>query len=382
MNSRERILIALNHREPDRVPIDLGGMLASSIHKDAHQELKKYFGLEGGEVEIVNQLEQIVRPDPRIRERFGIDTYGFFPNLPEAWDYRLNPNDNTYYDEWGIKYKMAHREGGYFNEIIEHPLQGISLEALKRYPFPDPKDPRRFKGLKDKIENVFNSPSSLALLMTGCFTGGISQHCAFLTGFEDHYVNMIANERFMQGLIDRVLQFHLDFWNVAMKEFGNFIQVVVLADDLGTQTGPQISLDLYRKYFKPAHKALVSTIKKLVDVKILLHSDGSIYQFIPDFIDIGIDALNPVQVSAKDMEPKKLKREFGRDITFWGGGCDTQTILPYRTPEEVEKEVAKRIEELSPGGGFVFASVHNITPEVPIQNIVALLEAALKYGRK
>lgn len=381
MNSRERILSALDHREPDRVPIDLGGMLASSIHKDAHRELKNYFGFEGGDVEIVNQLEQIVRPDPRIRERFGIDTYGFFPNLPEGWNYKVNPDDNSYYDEWGIKYKMAHREGGYFNEMIEHPLQGGSLEALKRYQFPDPKDPRRFKGLKEKAENYFRH-SSLALLMTGCFTGGISQHCAFLTGFEDHFMNMIANEKFMHELINRVLEFHLDFWTVALNEIGHFIQVVVLADDLGTQISPQISLDFYRQYFQPAHKTLVSTIKQLADVKILLHSDGSIYQFIPEFIDIGIDALNPIQVSAKDMEPGRLKREFGQDITLWGGGCDTQAVLPYGTPEEVEKEVAKRIEELAPGGGFVFAAVHNILPEVPVRNIVALYQAALKYGSK
>jgi len=173
----------------------------------------------------------------------------------------------------------------------------------------------------------------------------------------------------------------LGFFEDFLASVGKYIQVVVGGDDLAMQEGPLISLDLYRKLIKPRQKELFSFIKKRTAAYLFYHSCGSVSQFIPDLIEVGVDILNPVQVSAKNMDTHRLKKEFGHEISFWGGGCDTQKILSFGKPEEIKGEVKRRIRDLTPGGGFVFTQVHNIQPGVPPENIVAMFEAASEYGR-
>jgi uroporphyrinogen decarboxylase len=154
----------------------------------------------------------------------------------------------------------------------------------------------------------------------------------------------------------------------------------MVSDDLGTQNGLMMSPEIYRKLIKPAEKRVWEFIKTKTSAFLFLHSCGSVRKLIPDFIELGVDILNPVQISAKDMIPKELKREFGRDLTFWGGGCDTQKVLPFGTTEEVEEEVKRRISEFAPGGGFVFNPVHTIQPKVPAENIIRMFDTAKKHG--
>jgi uroporphyrinogen decarboxylase len=184
----------------------------------------------------------------------------------------------------------------------------------------------------------------------------------------------------VEAFLDKLLEFKIQYWDAFLSAAGDTVNVICEADDYGTQKGTLISANMYRKFMKPRQEKLFSFIKKKYNVKVFLHSCGSVYDIIPDFIEAGVDILNPIQASAAKMDPKTLKKEFGKDIVFWGG-IDTQRVLPYGTPAEVKDEVKRIIDELAPGGGFVLASVHNITSEVPPQNIVAMAEAVREYGK-
>ena len=191
---------------------------------------------------------------------------------------------------------------------------------------------------------------------------------------------LALEQKKVEEYLERYLEFKLEFWDNLLEQIGDMVDVVCESDDLGTQEATWISKDMYRHLIKPRQKKLFSFIKRRAEVKVFLHSCGSIYDFIPDLIETGVDILNPIQVSAAKMDTAKLKREFGKDLVFWGGGIDTQKVLPYGTKQEIEDEVKKRIDDLAPGGGFVFATVHNIQEDVPPENIVAMLRALNKYG--
>jgi uroporphyrinogen decarboxylase len=181
--------------------------------------------------------------------------------------------------------------------------------------------------------------------------------------------------------MDKLLEFHIGYWDAILTRVGKYVQVIVLGDDLGTQDNLFVSPEIFREFIKPRYIKLINSIKSKADVKVLLHSDGAIRELIPDLIEVGIDILNPIQVTARGMgDTKSLKEEFGEEIVFWGGGCDTQKILPFGKPEDVRREVKRRVSDLKPGGGFVFAPVHNIQPEVPIENVLTLYETALQHG--
>lgn len=199
-------------------------------------------------------------------------------------------------------------------------------------------------------------------------------------GFEDFFTDMILNPSRVDTILDKITEIKFIFWDQVLDNMGDLLDVVVEADDLGTQRGLLISPKMYRKYIKPRQKALFDFIKKKVDVKIYFHSCGSILELIPDFIDVGVDILNPIQVNAVGMCTKYLKQQFGQDLVFWGGGIDTQRILPSGSPQEIREEVKKRIDDLAPGGGFVFSTIHNIQADVPPENIMAMWEALREYG--
>lgn len=376
MTSRERVMRALNHRAPDRVPIDFGG-LHTSLHSSAYRKLREYLGLGKEEIKIFDPFQQIVLPGEDLRVRFGADVRGFFPDPPDNWKFKIDPEENTYVDEWGIKYGMP--EGGLYYDIYQPPLQEATLEEIKKFKFPNPHNPGRVRDLKKKYKELYEN-TSYALIIY-CPTGGVFEHSYFLRGIEQLYLDMSSDLRLIDYLAGRLSEWQIDFWENILEAIGDYVQIVQVGDDLGHQNGLLFSPRIYRKYYKKREEAVISTIKKMTGAKVYFHSCGAIRQVIPDLIEIGIDILNPVQISARDMDSRELKREFGRVITFWGGGCDPQNVLPYGTPNDVREEVKRRINDFASGGGFVFAPVHNIQANVPPENIVTFFDTALEEGK-
>jgi uroporphyrinogen decarboxylase len=317
-----------------------------------------------------------VEPDPQLVRRFGRAAMPFFPSSPADYVFQIDPATNTYVDEWGTKYYMP--PDGYYFDMCENPLASAETEAdLRGYRWPNPTDPTRIAGLPEQIKAVRASGEQAIMMMAAI--GGLFEHAWYLLGLEQTYINLAINQDFMEALTDRILEWQVAYWDTTLDAVGPYVDLVQLNEDLGSQNGPLISPAVFRRIYKPRLRQLVDSIKRKTDARLYIHSCGSVYTFIPDLIECGIEVLNPVQVSAVDMDTARLKREFGKDLTFWGGGCDT-VVLQYGTPDKVKDEVRRRMEDLAPGGGFVFGSVHNIQANVPPANIVALFEAAQEYG--
>ena len=378
VTSRERILKTLNHEEPDRVPIDIGGTLQTSMHKIAHKKLLEYLDYPFNELEETDIIQGLVRTDKRISKLFGNDCYAILPGVPNNWSLEIIEDKEASYfkNEWGITFKKPHN--GFYYDVWKSPLSDGTMEALKNYHWPDGADPGRTEGLRERAKKAFNQ-TEYALIVADASWGTLL-HASILVGFEKLYMSFFDNMKFVRTVFENMLEFEMAYWDSILPQVKEFIQIVQLGDDLGNQYATIISPKTYREHLKPLHKTLIEHIKKQCDAKIFFHSCGAVSEFIPDFIDIGVDALNPVQVSAKGMDTEKLKREFGRDITFWGGGCDTQKVLPLGTPEDVKKEVLKRISDMKSGGGFVFSTVHNIQAGVPPENIKIMYDTVLENG--
>ncbi len=378
MNSRERILKTINHKEPDRVPIDIGGSLATTMHRVIYDKLKRTFNLKDSKDEILELALQSVVLDEKVLKELHGDVVGIYSKPPKGWKMEINPEDNSYIDEWGIKYRAT--KGGLYFDIVDYALKEVTVEKLNKFNWPDPYNEGRFEGLKEKTKFYYKNTDYA--LNAGCtFGGGILQDGAWLVGFENWFSLLALDKNLAGKLMDKLLAFHMGYWDAMLSRIGRYIQVVVLGDDLGTQDNLFISPAIFRELIKPRYKKLIDFIKSKADVKVFIHSDGAIRELIPDLIEVGIDILNPIQVSARGMgDTKALKEEFGEKIVFWGGGCDTQKILPFGKPEDIEIEVERRISDLKPGGGFVFAPVHNIQPEVPIENVLTLYRTALQFG--
>jgi len=375
VNSRERVVTALNHQEPDRVPVNFGG-LHTSIHRDGHRRLLKHLGMEVYDAPIIDMFQQIVDPSLALRERFHDDVQSLFPNPGTGWQLKVNPADDTWTDEWGVTYQRP--AGGFWYDFKSHPLKEGTIEELESYRWPDPRDPNRVKGLAEKARHLYEH-SNKALLMHAA-TGGVYEHSYWLRGVEELYVDMATNRTYVEALAEKVVEWMLEFWDHILTAVGPYVQVVQLGDDLGAQHGLLFSPDLYRKIYKPRHRRLTDLVHKKTNARIYFHSCGSIYAILPEIIESGMEVINPLQVSARDMDSAKIKKEFGRDISIWGGGANPQTVMTLGGPAEVKAEVKRRIHDLAPGGGLVLASVHNIQPNVPPENVVAFFEAAAEYG--
>lgn len=383
MTSWQRVETALQHKEPDRIPFDLGGSEVTGIHRCAYTRLREYLGLPQRKVVIEDLSQQLAKVDYDMQERLKIDVYPLNPGKPEGWEPHIETvgNYSRYIDEWGIHWYMPLGHGLYY-DMRQHPLANIdSIEELNnKYTFPDPVDPGRFAGMKEQAQNYRREGKAYIL---GRNAAGIFEMALWLRGFENFYTDMIFNQKFAEYLLDKIMEVKWRYWEKALDEVGENVLVISEADDLGSQKNGLISPELYRRLLKPRHTQLFNFIKKKAQRKVYIfyHCCGAIKELIPDLIESGVDILNPVQVSAKGMDTKELKRLFGKDITFWGGGVDTQNILPDGTPQHVRDEVKRRIEDLAPGGGFVFNTVHNIQGDVPPENIMAMWETLQEYGR-
>lgn len=375
MNSRQRVRIALNHQEPDRVPIDLGGY-QTGIMVDAYNRVKEMLGVKE-KTEIIEMIQQLAKPCERILKTFNIDTrYIYFKNEDHWCLDRIPDGSYAGYLEWGNG-KMIKKPGCYYYENADFPLADMREEDLDRFRYwPDLNNSNRTEGLKEKVLNLYENTDYAICAALG---SAVHEQAWFLVGIDKFLMGLIDNKKFINRLLNKVLEIKLDLYGKFLDITGKYLDVIQLFGDLGSQNGPLFSPSLYREIIKPFDKKLIEMIKSKTSGKIFFHTDGDSYEFIPDLIEIGVDILNPVQVSAKNMNPLELKKEFGKYLCFWGG-IDTQKILPYGSPREVEEEVKKRIIEFSSGGGYILSSVHNIQADVPPENVVAMFKSALKYG--
>ncbi len=380
MTSRERVFAALDHKEADRVPIDFGATMETTIHIKAYEALKEHLGLCTDKAIGTKLLTaQFAHVDKELQEFTGSDIRGVNPEPPEKPKAEKSGEYIQIKDEFGIGWRKPVEEGLYY-DMYQHPLAQLDLDEIKSYPFPDPADERRFRGLDEKIPELSEN-GKYPIVFDNCFGNGIFQMCNQLMGYDQFLMSLALGDEKAFYLLDRMLEMKMEFWEAVLSRFGNQIDIVKELDDMGTQLNLLISPDMYREHIKPRLKRLVDFIKsRAPHVRMMMHSCGSIRKIIPDLIDVGVEILNPLQYTAEDMDPATLKREFGKELTFWGGGIETQKVLPYGSVQDVIDETKKQLDILMPGGGFVFAQVHTLQWGVPIENMLAMWETAREYG--
>lgn len=388
MNSRERIDQAIHHREPDRVPYDLAGTTVTGITKNAYTRAMQFRGLscEIGDGE-VDPIQQIVTPSEENLALLKSDTRRL--GARRLTDYqnnkRVTGNIIEVTDFYGCSWKFEQGQDLYFN-LMYSPLAGVESLSLAKDLFPRKEWAKYARVVRDALNEEIGSVGTFCGIADRN-TAGLTENSLRLRGFENWYVDTLVDPEGVEALLDVILEDKLRYWDIVIDwalETGNGdkISVISEADDLGSQTATIMDPRLLRKMIIPRFKTLFAHVKKrLPHVKTFMHSCGAIRELIPDLIEAGLDILNPVQFTAAGMDLKALKRDFGDDLTFWGGGVDTQSTLNHGTPEQVTGEVKRIMDILAPGGGFVFAPVHNIQDDVPAENFWAMWDTLQEYGR-
>lgn len=378
MTHRERVIAALNHRESDRVPVDFGGGPATQIHPEAYSRLLAHLGYEEENLQVSHRGEgQVVAPSERVLQQFDADVRGFYTGDPDV-SQGYGIDDSSYIDEWGVKWRKSAAMAPYIN--VFGPLQHIDdpmVADVSAIEWPKPDDPGRVRGLRERVQKLRDETDYAIVLNLPNCTFAL---CQRVRGFTEMFEDLLLNPSFATALQERITDVISGIAELALGEVGDLIDAVSTADDLGVQNQSFMSADLYRSQVKPHHARFMDTVHRHTKAPIILHSDGSVYELLPDIIDCGVQVLNPVQVSAGGMDPERLKREFGSDLAFWGG-IDTQHVLPFGTASDVELDVRQRTSDLGRGGGYVLASVHNIQAEVPPENIVAMFDTAIQPAR-
>lgn len=412
MTSRERVRSSIAHIEPDRVPVDMGSTPSSGISAIAYNDLKSHLGIkQQGATRVYDVVQQLAQPEDIILDRFGVDILdiGRTFNASDAdwYDVTLSDGSKAQYPVW---FRPVRQADGSWNVlaaddtlIAKMPATGTFFDQtcfpyIDRYPSDYKALPKAMRkvlwaalvhspwdhvgeeGFWDTLREralVLRKGSDRALMIAaGC---NLFEWGAFLRRMDNFLMDLYTAPAKVQKLLDALMEQHLSTLESVCKTVGDIADILRFGDDLGMDNGPFMSPEVYRQLFKPRHKQLCEYVKKHSQMHTFLHSCGSIYKLIPDFIEAGYDIINPVQTNCIDMEPERLKREFGRDIAFWGGGCDTRSVINRSTPDEIKAHVLKRLDIFAPGGGFVFSTVHNILPEVPPENIVAVFEAIKEF---
>ena len=375
MTSRERFTLALNHKEPDRVPIDLGSIASTIRTVEAYDRLKNYLGL-AVDKKIRHFADEHIIPDEEIMQALHVDTFYLRMHVPKTW-HRVRLDKHTVVDEWGVPWYKA--PGSFYTFPASHPIKAASMEEIEKLSWPDPNEPSRFAGLREKAKQIFEQ-TDYALVAEGTTGVGVFDMSWHLRGMENIFVDMITHPDFTEALFQRLTDYYVAVYRNYMQAVGDYIQMVIYYEDLSGQDGPLISPALYRKFVKPCHRRIFQAIKDHTSAKLCVHTCGSVYAFLDDYVQLGVDVLNPVQVSARDMDPHRLKEKYGAALSFHGA-IDTQRFLPRATPAQVQEEVRRMIGILGRGGGYLFTSCHSIQPDVPPENILALFSAAYEYGR-
>ncbi|MDX1412957.1 MAG: uroporphyrinogen decarboxylase family protein [Candidatus Promineifilaceae bacterium] len=381
MNGRERALIALDHREPDRIPFDLGSVQVTGIHITAYRNLRHALGLPESETELCDTIQQLAMVEDDLVEFLGIDFRGLYPLNSHNWGIEVMDEGEhwSYRDEWGITHHLPKGHGFYYS-IVDVPLNkfDLSIEDIESFPWPDVGSSARIAGLRKQAQQYRSD--GYAVVLKDSFAG-IFEFAQRIVGMQNLLMMMSMREEQVGYLFDKLLELKLEYWQTALTELGDVVDVVTYADDYGTQKSQLISPAMFRRQLKPRVKQVFDIQARLAPhAKRFFHSDGNIRPLIPDLIEMGVQILNPVQTTATNMDPLEIKREYGQDLAFWGGGVDTQGTLPRGTPHEVRDDVKRSIEALAAGGGYVFNTVHNIQADVPPENIIAMWEALQEYG--
>ncbi len=398
MTGRERVLAALQHKEPDRVPLDLGGTESSGMTAYSLKNLCQHLGL-AHTPKVFEPMQYVAYIPDEICERFGVDTANLTPEpckwsqrknpagfdvlLPGGWMEHVDENNNTLIKDADNRVVARRPNGGLYFDPVNPLLQDLEAEIdLKNYT--EQISAFDWPSFMDEGIEALTARARRLHAQGRCVVFNLCCHLLaatqILRGFENSMMDMLTEPDLFRCLQKMLLEAYDKRINLLAPKLKPYVDVVLLNDDLGFQDGPMLSPDLYRNLVKPFQRELFAQAKQAFDAPLLFHSCGSIREFIPDLIEIGVDALNPVQVSARGMDPAQLKRDFGRDLTFWGGGIDTQNVLNRATPNQVRDAVKRTIEILAPGGGFVFTQVHNIQPDVPPENICAMFDALQEYG--
>ena len=383
MNSRERILRTLDHKEPDQIPFDLAGSTWTGIANGAYQNLLKYLDLPAEKPVWADVVQQIVVPSQSVLDLLHVDTRGLLPLTSHNWDVYeklTDAGDNwEYFDEWNFTHHFPKNDGHWFS-LVKNPMSHIvdpTENDIAMFNLPYAADKRRITGLREKALQ-FRDQGKLVMIKGLC--AGVFEMQQRVRGMTNAMIDPFMFPDFSDKLTGKIADLKIEFWEMVLEELGDVVDVVAEGDDYGTQDSQLIDPDQFRINYKPHMSRVIETMKrKAPNAKVMFHSCGNVRPIIPDFIEIGIDILNPVHITATGMEPVQLKKDFGKDIVFWGGGVDTQKILPTSSTREVSDNVRRNIEALAPGGGFVFATVHNIQSEVPPQNIIAMWETLRKY---
>jgi len=377
--SRERVLIALDHQQPDRVPIDLGGSVVTSIAISTYRELRQHLGLPKTDIQTLEFVQQVARVDEDVMEHFGIDVEPVHAcGSPTPANLKTDADGTrSFVDSFGATLKQP--PGCHYFDWQEFPLPEPTLEALARMPWPDPTDPALYAGLREGVQRRREQSERAFFGMAPCGHDLFNQLFR-VRGMENGLMDMVAEPEFAEAFFDRLCETICTAQRLFLAEVGDLIDIQFAADDLSGQTGPLVNPALWREVIKPRQARILETIRAHTQAKIFYHTCGAAVPFLDDLIEIGVDIINPVQVSAEGMDTAQLKKRYGKRLGFWGGGCDTQKVLPYGTPDEVRAEVRRRIADLAPGGGFVFNPVHNIQPLVPPANVTAMFDAVREFG--
>lgn len=381
MTSYDRVKAALEHREPDKIPFDLGGTMVTGINVNALTELKKYLGLSAP-AKVKDVITQMAHTGDDVLGFLKVDVKNVGPQVPGGSRLKdLGTHKGTHFieDEWGMQWQMP--PNGYYYDLHKSPLAHVeTIEDVEKHAWPNAKDTYRYSKLKEEADKIVYEEQKAYVL--GRMSSGMWEHAMWMTGYEKFMMDMYLNPGVCQAIMEKILEVKMQYWERALDAVGENVLVASCADDLGSQDSLLVDLDLYKELIWPFHKRLFEFIKKKAKSKIhiFFHNDGAVMETFPLLIEAAVDIMNPFQVNCKGMDTKKFKQEFGNDLTIWGGSCDTQKVMPYGTPDGVREETKKRIDDLAPGGGFIFAPIHVIQNGVPPENIMAWWETLQKFG--
>lgn len=415
MTSRERVMRSLNHKELDRVPVDLGGNRSTGIMASAYSRLKRHLGITTGVNRVYDMKQMLAIVEEPLLKRLGIDVIPLFREryLP----YPINPYSENWkrwklFDGTNVEIPSCYipkedekgnlvlldedgdvvghmPKGGYYFDYPRSGTNPLEKSIQKKVPIERYTPSRGFCGeelkcLQGKIDYLFNNTDYAILgdsgflgLCDGSFMAGTE---LYDIGYTDWMIMLLTEKEYVKEIFDKTVNFRVENLKLYKEAIGDKICTIAFADDLGTQEGELIKPDLFKELIAPYYKKIWDWIHKNTKWRVFLHSCGSIYHLIPTLIDCGLDIFNPVQCSARNMNPEMLKKEFGDKLVFWGGGCDTQKTLPFGKHSEIREEVKDRIKIFAPGGGFVFNQVHNIQQGTPPENIIAMFDAVLEFG--
>jgi uroporphyrinogen decarboxylase len=383
MTSYERVKAALEHREPDRIPFDLGAAAVTSININSLRALKKYLGLPG-DVKLRDRITQIAHIEQDMIDALKIDVKSVCPQASRIKglerDLGIEDGYDRMIDEWGMGWRLP-VQGGHYYDLFKSPLAGLdTIKEVENYPWPDALDMARYANMKVEADRIVKTEKMGFFLER--MSSGMWEHAMWMRGYEQFYMDMMMNPGLVQAIMEKILEINMQYWERAIEAVGDNLLVVSMADDLGSQNSLLVDLQDYKEQIWPFHKRLFDFIKAKAKSKVYIffHNDGAVMETFPLLIEAGVDIMNPFQVNCEGMDTRKFKKEFGKELTIWGGSCDNQQVMPFGTPQQVRDETRRRIEDLAPGGGFIFAPIHVIQNGVPPENIMAWWETLQEYG--